>query len=54
VDDIFILFSITRFVSNIPAKGFKERVNEFLPELGLIISRITVSFDITIETVNKV
>jgi hypothetical protein len=54
MDDVFVLFSIASLIGHIPAKGFKEGVDEFSSKLGLVVGRTSVGLDITLEAFNKV
>ena len=54
MDNILILFCITSFIGDVPAKGFKEGIDKFPSELGFIVSRTPVGFDISFETLNKI
>lgn len=51
----FILSAPRRscFIGNIPAEGFKERVDEFYAQLGFVVGRAAVGFDIALEALNQ-
>lgn len=53
MDDVFILFRISCLIGHVPAQGFKERVDEFYSKLGFIVGRVSIGFDILLETLNK-
>ena len=44
---------IVLIVTFIPAQGFKEGINEFSSELGFVVGRAMVGFDIAFEALNK-
>jgi len=41
------------FIGYIPAKGFKERVDEFYAELSFVVGRAAVGLDIALEALNQ-
>ena len=53
MDNVFILFRVSCFIGDIPTKGFKERVDEFYAELGLVVGRASVGLDIALEALNQ-
>ena len=54
MDDIFVLFRISCLIGHIPAQGFKEGINELSSELGFVVSRASVGFDVSLEAFNKI
>ncbi len=54
MDNILVLFCITGFIGNVPAQSFKEGIDEFPSELGLVVGRAVVGFDITFEALYKI
>jgi len=53
VDDFFICLCITLSIIYIPAEGFKEGVDEFYAELGFVVGRVSIGFDILLEALNE-
>jgi len=53
MDNILILFCIAGLVGDIPAKGFKERVNKLSSKLGFVIGSTSVRLYILLEVFNE-
>jgi len=54
VDDIFVLLSIPGLVGYISSHGFKEGIDKFPSELGLVVDRAPVGLNVSLKALNKI
>src|SRR5207237_8403121 len=53
VNDVFVSLRIACLVCHLPAQCFEERINERLPEVGLVISLAAIRVEVALERGNQ-
>jgi hypothetical protein len=48
------LFGKSCLIGYVPAKGFKEGIDEFYTELGFVIGGASIAINIPLESINKI